>query len=199
MDISLHRAGPKDYVPEIAALIWSEDPALLTLEFGTLATWEAVLAAEWPLKGAANSHDGTTLALSEGKPCGVINAFPTAEMDTRFERSDATRVSSLLTNDVAKAIDALFPPPPEDAFYILDISVASTAQNLGIGRKLVDHAAVRAKEEGADLLSLHVSIGNPALKFYQRIGFESVCCSDVPSLHRFGVSDHILMTRAIDQ
>ena len=195
----LRSATPKDYAPRIAELIWSEDPVLIGLEFQSFEGWAEVLAAEWPTSGASNSHDATTLAIQNGDVCGLINAFPASELEARMMRSEILRGPSALSSELADHIDALFFDPDPSAFYILDLAIHVTAQKTGLGVILVNHAEARAKAIGATSLSLDVSVANPAVGFYQHIGFQIKSQSNVPALRAYGQLDHLHMTRMIDQ
>lgn len=196
MDILLRPARPEDDCAQIAELIWSEDPALMALEFQRYDQWAQILAAQWPTKGAANSYDTTVLAEVNGAVVGLLNGFPASEMDVRFAQSDALRGLSHLHDELAEAIDALFVPPPEDAFYVLDIAVEAAWQKTGVGAALMDHATQLA---GGAPLSLHVSEANPAIGFYHRLGFEIAHRCHVAALQEHGLQAYFLMTRKMDQ
>ncbi|NVN10171.1 GNAT family N-acetyltransferase [Nguyenibacter vanlangensis] len=60
---------------------------------------------------------------------------------------------------------------------IIDISLLATHRNLGLGgavlRQVVTRATVRRKT-----VSLHVMLGNPAIRLYRRMGFQVIDPSD---------------------
>ena len=58
-----------------------------------------------------------------------------------------------------------------DVFAIQDLFVEPAARKRGIARALIAHVAAVAVSEGVPLIQLVVHEGNPARKFYRRIGF----------------------------
>jgi len=62
-----------------------------------------------------------------------------------------------------------------DEAHILNISVVTGRQRGGLGRRLLDHLADRAREAGAAQLFLEVRPSNaPALALYAGAGFETI-------------------------
>lgn len=151
------------------------------------------------MSGAGNCFDATTLALQDGVVCDLINAFPATEIEARFEKTDALRGPSHLTQSTIDQMDSLFPLPPLDTFFVLDISVDPSAQNTGLGKALMDHAEGLARAAGCSGISLHVRETNPALGFYQHLGFEVRQRAEEPALGKHGIKAYLQMTRAIHQ
>ncbi len=58
----------------------------------------------------------------------------------------------------------------EDDIRIIDIAILPEYRNQGIGRSIM-HDIIQASEKTSKTISLHVEQNNPALKFYQRLGF----------------------------
>jgi HAD superfamily hydrolase (TIGR01509 family) len=56
----------------------------------------------------------------------------------------------------------------------LSLAVVPEHRRRGLGRDLVEHALLQAKEAGHRQLSLSVEPDNPALRLYERLGFERV-------------------------
>jgi ribosomal protein S18 acetylase RimI-like enzyme len=56
----------------------------------------------------------------------------------------------------------------------LTISVVPSRRRHGVGNELLDALLDRAREEGHDAVSLSVEADSPAVKFYERHGFEAV-------------------------
>lgn len=50
----------------------------------------------------------------------------------------------------------------------------------GYGRKLIDEVSGRARKAGIDTLILNVNRHNPALGFYQKLGFQKLHEEDIP-------------------
>ena len=56
----------------------------------------------------------------------------------------------------------------------LSLAVAPEHRRRGLGRDLLEHALRRAEEAGHRQVSLSVEPDNPALRLYERLGFERV-------------------------
>ena len=190
---------PENFAPEIPDLIWSEDPELLELEFQSFENWHAICAAEWPTTGAGNCHDATTLAIQDNKICGLINAFSWDEVEPRFEKTEALRGPSHLPDETIAQMDSLFVSPAQNAFFILDISVAPSTQNTGLGAKLIAHAETLARAKNHTSLCLDVRESNAALGFYQHLGFTISARSEAPELSDHNIKAYLHMTRPITQ
>lgn len=62
-----------------------------------------------------------------------------------------------------------------DEAHILNISVVAARQKGGLGRRLLEHFATRARQAGARRLLLEVRPSNgPALALYERTGFQTI-------------------------
>ncbi|MBI2396489.1 MAG: GNAT family N-acetyltransferase [Xanthomonadales bacterium] len=70
---------------------------------------------------------------------------------------------------------AAAPVAAREAVEVKRLYVAANAHGSGLGRRLLDAVAERAREGGADLLWLCVYAGNArALRFYARYGFAQI-------------------------
>jgi ribosomal protein S18 acetylase RimI-like enzyme len=74
-----------------------------------------------------------------------------------------------------KAIGRLYlhPTYSDGSMRIIDITMLPEWRNKGIGRQLLQDVMVYAEQEGR-LVSIHVESFNPAMKLYQRLGFQLV-------------------------
>lgn len=53
----------------------------------------------------------------------------------------------------------------------LSVSTRKAARGLGHGRRLMQHALAAARARGVEAVSLSVEAGNPAVRFYESVGF----------------------------
>lgn len=67
--------------------------------------------------------------------------------------------------------------PPFGGPWISDVCRDPDARYRGIGRALLEHAIACNQEEGETGLSLAVTVGNPAQRVYERLGFQIVATS----------------------
>ncbi len=190
---------PTDFTTRIAELIWSEDPALIGLEYQSYENWVDAAQKEWPVAGAANSYDSTTLAMDGDAIVGLINGFPASEIEPRFDKSSEVQGARLVSDDIADAIDTLFAEPIENAFYILDIAVHVSAQNTGLGGRLMEHADQLARRAGCTSLYLDTYASNAAVGFYQHLGFVINQRTHSAVLDAFGVDPYLQLVRPISQ
>lgn len=195
--VRLVAGKPDQFSTRIAELIWSEDPALIGLEYQSYENWVDAAQKEWPVAGVANSYDSTTLAMDGAAIVGLINGFPANEIDARLERSSEIHGPHLVSDDIAEAIDTLFAEPIENAFYVLDIAVHACAQNTGLGGRLMDHADQMARSAGCTALYLDTYSSNVAVGFYQHIGFQITQQTNSALLAPFGVEPYLQMVRPI--
>nr|WP_325249413.1 GNAT family N-acetyltransferase [Amylibacter sp.] len=192
------------YTPEIAELIWAEDPALLACEFGTLPPFDAILRQEWASKGAANSHDAMLLAWDDTGVAGLMTGYPVDQMEARFEATWHLRRDQIARKDWqdwearSALIERLFPPPQAGDFYVLDLSIAPRSQGTGLGRRLIGIALENARAAGCKRLCLDVNADNDAVGFYRRIGLDIQIESRAPLLdERYGVGLHYHMVMPV--
>lgn len=64
-------------------------------------------------------------------------------------------------------------------------------QGKGIGNKLINKVAQIAKAEGSSILELFVNRSNPALVFYEKIGFRVIKSIDIP-YHQYILDDYVM-------
>jgi len=192
-------ATPDHPTEPLARLMWDEDPGVMVHLFGTPARWQAVLAREWPATETHNCHATTLLAQDGGATVGLMNGFPAAQFDARYEASLALYLDGLDDAEQASLearlgeVEELMPLPDPADFYILDIAVAAGHRGRGVGRALMAEAEAAARAAGCAGLCLDVAADNPAVGFYRRMGFGTAYAS--PARH--GLNAHIQMRRAL--
>jgi ribosomal protein S18 acetylase RimI-like enzyme len=123
-------------------------------------------------------------------------------MDAHFEKS-MERWKQTETPSLAAHLDSaftmmarLFPHPPPDSYYVLDLAVDPARQKGGIGRQLMNAAIEHGLSLGRTSLQLDVEGENAALHFYKRIGMEIEVETRVPYLannHGIGLHYHMIM------
>jgi len=80
--------------------------------------------------------------------------------------------------------DALMHEVKPKECHVISIAVSAEARGKGVGTKLLQWVEAKAREKACDRITLHVVRGNPAIRLYERVGFEIVpedgpWCSDV--------------------
>jgi diamine N-acetyltransferase len=72
------------------------------------------------------------------------------------------------------------------------IYVLPQAQGKGVGKALMDYVIRIALQHHNDVLLLNVNRGNPALRFYQKVGFSIIAEEDIPIGNGYQMEDYIM-------
>ncbi|MGE0232436.1 MAG: N-acetyltransferase family protein [Flavobacteriaceae bacterium] len=133
----------------------------------------------------AFSYENCLVAEAGGAVAGMLHGFG---METRGEPDE---------DPVLRPYSELEETP---SFYIAGIAVHAPYGRRGIGRQLMQAAAVRARAEGFGRLSLIVFEENvPALGLYLKLGFEEIARRPLvpcPELH-YSQGDAVLMVAPV--
>jgi len=87
---------------------------------------------------------------------------------------------------------------PGGAFRISELHVAAEHRGRGIGSALLVEAERRARADERPLMSLEVLTANPALRLYERFGFEIALTATDPAFERVtGVSGNHRMNKVL--
>lgn len=76
-------------------------------------------------------------------------------------------------------------------FKIHKLYVLPSDQGKGTGKKLFEYLTTIAQELKVNILELNVNRANPALNFYQKMGFEIKETVDIPYYH-FVLNDYVM-------
>lgn len=74
------------------------------------------------------------------------------------------------------------------------IYILPSEQGKGIGKKLIEYFYTIARESGMSQLQLNVNRANPALNFYQKVGFDIIETVDIP-YYEFVLNDYVMRKR----
>ena len=125
-------------------------------------------------------HRNFTIASQNDRPIGVLNCFAGKMMGDIYQ-SHLQLIPGVLTAEAAPrlvrglvAMGWLFPFVPRDALYILNVAVSQKARRTGIGAKLMGLAEEKAKSEGLKSMHLDIPSASPAIKFYERLGYQTL-------------------------
>ena len=195
-----------DLSPEtLADLLWSTDPTLNAYMFRTTELLHQILRAEWPEQKGMLSHRNAFTISNDDKVEGLLVGHTTEEWPESFEASLVVQTRSLSDTD-ANALNAaihwmdrLFPTPRDGSYYVLELAVAQSAQGKGLAKILLDAGIARARAEGCDQICLDVSADNPAVAFYEHLGFATEVETRVPYLDETrGIGLHYHMVRGLE-
>ncbi|MGB4775232.1 MAG: GNAT family N-acetyltransferase [Daejeonella sp.] len=104
-------------------------------------------------------------------------------------------IEFLLAEDENKPIGfaaySLTAEPPNKIYKLHKLYILPTEHGKGTGKKLVDEVIKLAQPKGGKVLELNVNRANPALGFYQKLGFEIYQEVDIPYF-KFVMNDYVM-------
>ena len=180
MAITIVDGAQVEGTDRLADLLWETDPSIFRFIFGSLQVWRRLFPHEWTADFGTNQAKETSVALDGGKPVGLVNCFAGAELAQRFATASKRQVAILDPDAVQQmtaaydAMEWLFPQVPDEALYILNIVVAPEMRGQDLGRRLIDEAVAKARLLGLRAVHLDTAADNPAVHFYNRVGFRAV-------------------------
>jgi ribosomal protein S18 acetylase RimI-like enzyme len=80
---------------------------------------------------------------------------------------------------------------PINTYKLQKLYLLPSQQNKGFGRMLLNEVEKQVAGLGADYLQLNVNRKNPALSFYEKLGYEIIETVDIP-FAEFWLNDFIL-------
>ncbi len=164
----------------LAEYIWSQ-----AAEPG--GTPEQAGARRYAREGVAFSFENCVVAEREGAVIGMAHSFPMEE------DPDAEPEADPVLRPYAELEDY-------GSLYLSSLAIVERCRNRGLGARLMELVNARAKELGLPRLSLICFERNePAMRFYQRLGFAEIDRRAVvphPTLH-YPDGDAILLARAV--
>jgi len=172
----------------LADLLWETDPEIYRFMFRDLQVWRRLFPQEWTAAFGTSQAVETRVALDGNRVVGLINSFAGREVAPRFVTTMGRLLAALdpdAGRQLTAAFDAmewLYPHVPDDALYILNLVVAADMRGQDLGRRLIAEAVAKARRSGLRAVHLDTAVGNPAVKFYHRVGFRAVVESRAMSL-----------------
>ena len=138
-----------------------------------------ILGGVWARRGHTASYEVCSVAELDGEVVGVLAAFPAQAGDRlarRFlgltvMRMPAWRWPTVLRH--LRASTKITPEPPAHSLYVDALAVSENARRRGVATALLEAAARRARNEGAEGVALDTGLENEAAQaFYEASGFE---------------------------
>ncbi|MFI5461390.1 MAG: GNAT family N-acetyltransferase, partial [Isosphaerales bacterium] len=184
-------AHPDD-APGAAYLIAGTDADLFRwYTRGDLDLWAAIAECEWRADPGIYSHTMSHVIRRQGEVVGLLVAYSSrrqATIDWSLAGSRARLGSARLSGiDLVQSPAAfLFPPLPEDAFYVQNVATAPSVRGRGLGRRLMERALELGRTEGCRTCHLDVDSSTQAVWFYEHLGFRPLVRTEVltiPGVH----------------
>lgn len=131
-------------------------------------------------RGSAMSFERTLVHEGSGGVDGQVVRFDTSEWANRRVRSGlamlrvAGPLAALRLVWRGPIEEALMPPLPERALYVLSLAVSPSRRSAGVGARLLEAVISEASRAGLRQVALDVAVSNErAIRFYLRQGFRS--------------------------
>jgi ribosomal protein S18 acetylase RimI-like enzyme len=185
-----------------APLMYDTDPHLFGHFFG--GDRELALryfATQWRQERSLFSHCHCTVAVARGALLGIELGYD-AKTQAAVARDTGRHSAQILTpeqlahlREAVNYVRYLVPPVPDDAYYVLHLAAARDARGRGVGALLLTAAFDRARRNGYRVCQLDVASDNPAVRFYGRMGMETLSESRVLPLQEHGIASHYRMVR----
>ncbi len=178
----------KKFASLIPNLIHMTGPSSYDFQFGQdRMLFDAFIEAAWLEPHTIFSHTEAMLEIEGDELIGIVIGFGGQGW---YEMKKALRdVSRTLLDSGKTTLEALRvlgqrsreasymnPYIPDTAYYVLALAVSDSHRGRGLGAKLLGSAIETARKDGYRELHLDVLSDNPAVKFYQAMGF--VCMAE---------------------
>jgi ribosomal protein S18 acetylase RimI-like enzyme len=172
---------PSEDSSKLGPLIWQSNPDLFRFFYGRhKSLLKKVLTTEWTSELGFFSHRNFSIASQNDRPIGLLNCFAGRMMGDLYQ-SHLQLIPLVLASEAGPrlvrglvAMGWLFPFVPRDALYVFNLSVIHKARNSGVGAKLMGIAEEKARSESLKSIHLDIPSGSPAIKFYQRLGYQAL-------------------------
>ena len=175
----LRDARPDD--PGVPELLYLAASGHYDRYFGTRDRAVALVRDAFSRAGNFASAETVRVADLDGRPAGVIAAFPVPELDPRsrrFTRLTLPRIPPWhwrAARATVRTAGELTPPPPEDGWYVDALAVAAWARRAGVARALLVDAEAQARAAGLASVALDTTLDNASARgLYEAVGFAEI-------------------------
>ncbi len=152
------------------------------------------------------SGDAMTALVDSQGVAGLLSAFSGSEYESRKKEMaaffadlrSADRFDGEFFDTVAvraRQCSYLNPPVSPRFYYLFAISVADRCRSTGLGQKLMSIVMDKAIETNHRGIHLDVLADNPAVKYYEKLGFAVAAEITVPAALEQGVPPHLRMIK----
>ena len=156
--VAVRPARPDD---PVAGLVFDAARSAYCSAAGSEECARAVLKQLWTVPGHSASYEHALVAELDGKPVGVLIAFPARDqyrlhfalLRKSLRYGIARRLFHLAV--ALPALIAASPRPPSNAYYVATIAVARRARRRGVGSTLAHGAERVAADRGFPLIVAH--------------------------------------------
>ncbi len=178
----------KKFASLIPNLIHMTGPSSYDFQFGKdRRLFDAFIEAAWLKPQTIFSHTEATLEIEAGELIGIEIGFGgqawyamkniLRDVSKALLDSGKTTLEALrIMGQRAREASYMNPYIPDTAYYVLALAVSDNHRGRGLGAKLLGNAIEAARNDGYRELHLDVLSDNPAVKFYQAMGF--VCMAE---------------------
>jgi len=173
----------KTFASLIPNMIHMTGPSSYDFQFGKdRRLFDAFIEAAWLEPHTIFSFTEATLEIETDELIGIEIGFGgrgwydmkkiLGDVSKALLDSGKTTLAELrVMGQRAREASYMNPYIPDTAYYVLALAVSDSHRGRGLGAKLLGNAIERARKNGYRELHLDVLSDNPAVKFYQAMGF----------------------------
>jgi ribosomal protein S18 acetylase RimI-like enzyme len=192
--LQIEPGQPQD-AEDAARLIADTDRELFTFCGGNdIRVWIELSEWEWREERGIYSYHMSHVARQDGAIVGLLIGYSSRQhekIDWTFGSSGAHMPADrwARVNASYRIATFLFPAIPSDAYYVQNIVTDSSVRrsHLRLGSRLMELAFEQGRAEGCKSCHLDVSGTNPAVGFYEHLGFRVLVKTEVCELPNLGV------------
>jgi ribosomal protein S18 acetylase RimI-like enzyme len=182
----------------IPDLVHSTGPSSYDYQFGGRELLDLVVNKSWHMPGTLFSHDACHLAIDDDETAGFMLSFPAAEFRPRGANLSPIWKELVASGVISRAEFGAFldrvsraswlnPVTRPGIYYIHAIATRPAYRGKRIGLALLQTAIETAKRLEHSAVELDVLSDNPAVNFYQSMGFKILVESKAPEPFAAGV------------
>ncbi len=173
------------YTKTIIKLIYQTGTELYNYQFISRKNCYSAISQSWSLPHSLFEYQNATLAIENDKLIGIEIGFRGEEFKSRRQAmhpiwKKIPKDDLEIISKRSKECGYLTPFIPNNAYYVLTLSVLSGQQRKGVGRMLINNAIKKAKNFDMRKIHLDVISTYNAVKFYESLGFNCVVRSSAP-------------------
>jgi ribosomal protein S18 acetylase RimI-like enzyme len=172
-----------------AELLYSSSPFIFDYVYEKVVSGaHENLKYHWLRARGILSHSLALEARSDGRLVGLAVGFTQAEKTAHLPdtiKNLAERLSPAEVQSFERRyglVSYLFPPVPDDGYYLQNLAVLPEARGRGVGEALFRAVAAKATSSGLNTLCLDAAHDIPAVSQYLKWGMRVLVESRVPEL-----------------
>lgn len=180
----------------MADLVRATGPVSYGYQFGfERRLFDLLISEAWHVPATIFSSSNSIIATETHNILGLLIGFSgpnflifkrnfSVLVEELVARDEITQAEAIGLAERARKASYLNPSLPKSAYYLHALSVVPQHHRAGVGAALVGHILVQARQNKFRTLQLDILSDNPAVSFYQALGFQILVETKSPELSR---------------